>query len=348
MEQSAVSQSEIQCNSCGGQCAFDPAQQDLLCKSCGSLWPLATEDDHKAAEEFPFNPDAPMEEFPGLQGDQIHQCETCGGAVVFTGSALSENCPYCNGPVVLGIEDKAYATMALVPFRVNRDYATHRITDWVSRRITAPNDLVSFAEDGRVASIYAPFWTFDSREAIEYWASYTTGSGDNRRRHHVSDKMDVFFDDLLVPASDHVTPLIRDGILHDFRPEYLRPYRAGYLAGFAAERHTMPVRKGLRLKKQDKDLLIRNKIKKHVGRQNARVDRYRTDTTGIHYRRILLPVWILHYSYRGTAKKVVVSGIDGRTFGERPFSPWKLAAYSAILTALTMALGLIWGATGIL
>jgi hypothetical protein len=31
-------------------------------------------------------------------------------------------------------------------------------------------------------------------------------------------------------------------------------------------------------------------------------------------------VWILHYVYDGTAKKIVVSGIDGRTFGERPLS----------------------------
>jgi len=347
-QQRAVTQSEIQCQSCGGQCAFDPAQQDLLCKSCGSLWTLATEDDHKAAAEFPFNPDAPMAEPPILLGDQIHQCQTCGGEVIFTGPALSETCPYCDGPVVLGIEDKAYATMALVPFRIDRDYATGRINEWVSGRVAAPNDLSAFAAEGRIASIYAPFWTFDSREAIEYWASYTTGSGDNRRRHKVSGKMNVFFDDLLVPASEHVTPLIRDGILHDFRPEYLRPYRAGYLAGFAAERHTMPVRKGLRLNADDKDLLIRNKIKKRVGRKNTKVDSYRTDTTGIHYRRILLPVWILHYTYRGTAKKVVVSGIDGRTYGERPFSPWKLASYSALLTALIMAVGLVWVATGIL
>ncbi len=348
MTQPAAEQSDIQCQSCGGQCAFDPAQQDLLCQSCGSLWPLATENDHEAATEFPFNPDAPMEEYPGLQGDQIHQCETCGGEVIFTGPALSENCPYCNGPVVLRIEDKAYATMALVPFRITRDHASEHITNWISRRFAAPDNLANTAETGRIASIYAPFWTFDSREAIEYWASYTTGSGDKRRRHHVSGTMDVFFDDLLVPASEHVTPLIRDGVLHDFRPDYLRPYRAGYLAGFAAERHTMPVQKGLRLNKQDKDLLIRNKIKKHVGRHNARVDRYRTDTTGIHYRRILLPVWILHYTYDGHAKKVVVSGIDGRTYGERPFSKWKLAGYSAVLTAITIAFGWIWGATGIL
>ncbi|MFP7671986.1 hypothetical protein ACG74X_01385 [Marivita sp. S0852] len=348
MDQIAVDQSEIQCQSCGGQCAFDPAQQDLLCGSCSSLWPLATDGDDDAATEFPFHPDAPMAEPPSLRGDQIHQCKTCGGEVIFTGPAMSETCPYCNGPVVLGIEDKAYETMALVPFRIDRDYAARCITDWVHKRIAAPSDLTRFAAEGRIASIYAPFWTFDSREAIQYWAFYTYRSGKNSRTRNVSGTMNVHFDDLLVPASPHVTPLIRDGILHDFQPRQLRPYHAGYLAGFAAERHHMTVADGLNLNAKDKDLLIRNKIKQHVGRRNTKVDRYRTDTTGIYYRRILLPVWILHYTYRGTSKKVVVSGIDGRTYGERPFSPWKLAGYSALITALTMLLGLIWGATGIL
>lgn len=341
-------QSDIQCRSCAGQCVFDPAQQDLLCQSCGTLWPLATENDHEAAQEFPFDPDKPQREPPALRGDHVHHCETCGGDVVFMGPALSENCPYCDGPVVMAEEDKAYATMALVPFRIDQTHADRSVTDWISRRIAAPNDLCTSVAQGRVAGLYAPFWTFDSREVIEYWASYSTGSGKNRRTRSVTGQMTVHFDDLLVPASPHVTSLIRDGILHDFRPDILRPYRAGYLAGFAAERHHWAVAKGLRYNVEDKDLLIRNRIRNHVGKPGTRVDRYRTDTSGIHYRRILLPVWILHYRYRGTPKKVVVSGIDGRTFGERPFSPWKLAGLSALLTALTMAFGLIWGASGLL
>lgn len=343
MTESIFNQSEMLCQNCGGQCVFDPAQQDLLCQSCGTLWPLASDADHEAAQEFPFHPDVPQPEPPRLRGDYIHQCETCGGEVFFTGSALSERCPYCDGLVVLKPEGKAYDTMALIPFRIDKSYADQSVTDWIGRRIAAPDDLKDFTANGRVAGLYAPFWTFDSKEAIEYWASYTTGSGKKRRRHSVTGHMTVLFDDLLVPASPHVTPLIRDGILHDFEPNYLRPYKAGYLAGFAAERHHMTIAKGLRLNAQDKDLLIRNKIKQHVGKSGTRVSKYRTDTTGIHYRRILLPVWLMHYQYRGTPKKVVVSGIDGRTFGERPFSLWKLAGYSTLLTGLAILLGLIWG-----
>jgi hypothetical protein len=197
-----------------------------------------------------------------------------------------------------------------------------------------------------VAGLYAPFWTFDSREAIRYWAKYRTGAGDNRQTHNTSGSMSITFDDLLMPASPHVTPLIRDGILHDFRPRDLRPYRAGYLAGFAAERHHQSVAQGLHANEPDKKLLIRNRIKRHINKSGVHDIRYQTDTTGIHYRRILLPVWILHYRYGDAQMKVVVSGIDGRTYGERPFSRWKVAVYSAALSGAALILGWAWGAAG--
>ncbi len=197
-----------------------------------------------------------------------------------------------------------------------------------------------------MAGLYAPFWTFDSREAVKYWAKYTTGTGDNRRTHSTSGQMDVFFDDLLMPASPHVTPLIRNGILHDFDPRDLKPYTAGFLAGFAAERHHQSVAQGLHDNRADKDLLIRNRIKRHINKSGVHAIRFQTDTTGIHYRRILLPVWVLHYDYAGKPMKVVVSGIDGRTFGERPFSNWKMAGFSALMSAAALALGWAWGAAG--
>lgn len=105
---------------------------------------------------------------------------------------------------------------------------------------------------------------------------------------------------------------------------------------------------GLQANTEDKDLLIRNRIKGHVGKSGVHDIRYITDTTGVRYRRILLPVWILHYQYDGDSMKVVVCGMQGRTYGERPFSWAKLVGFAAILSMLTIAFGLAWGAGGLL
>lgn len=344
----AADHSALHCAACAGQCHYAPDRRALECLSCGEVYDLATPDDHLAAQEFPHDPNQTDDDPPILNTAQGHQCRNCGGEVMFTGPALSEACPYCNGPMVLHNGDAGYGTMALVPFQVTVAQAQGAVHRWATSRIAAPGDLGGIVAQASVAGLYAPFWTFDSREALEYWARYTSGSGDNRRTHSTKGRMDVVFDDLLMPASPHVTPLIRDGILHDFDPGALRPYRAGYLSGFAAERHHQSVAQGLVANAPDKDLLIRNKIKQKVAKRGVHSIRYLTDTTGIHYRRILLPVWILHYTYGGRAKKIVVSGIDGRTYGERPFSIWRMAAYSAAFTAAAMALGVFWGAAGLL
>jgi DNA-directed RNA polymerase subunit RPC12/RpoP len=353
MEDFAAEQDAIRCPRCGGQSAFVPQARALVCQSCGHSRDLTDPDrDRAARRETAYDPgrddDVPRAEPHVSDGARLHACTACGGQVVFTGQAMSENCPYCNGAVVLGPEEAAYETMGLIPFAIDEPEALTQARDWIARRLAAPGDLRQAVSEGRLAGLYAPFWTFDSDEAVTYWARYNERSGKNTRVRNVSGSFRTRFDDLLVPASPHVTALIRDGILHDFRPGDLRAFRAGYLAGFAAERHHQTVAEGLRMNDDDKALLIRNRIKAHEGRRDLYDIGYRTDTTGIHYRRILLPVWILHYRHRDRPYRVVVSGIDGRTFGERPFSVVKLALYSAAITAAAIAFGLVWGAAGFL
>ena len=347
-ERVEADQAALSCAACGGHCIFSPLKGKLECTSCGTAHDVVTPEDADAAREFAYDPEAPENDPPELTRERIYQCRNCGGAVLFVGATLSEHCPYCNGPVVLGTGDAGYRTKALIPFRADHGFARRQMRAWVGKRLAAPGSLPALLEDARLAGLYAPFWTFDSHEALRYWAKYTTGTGDKRRTHKTSGALQIAFDDLLMPASPHVTPLIRDGILHDFDPGSLRPFHAGYLAGFAAERHHQSVAQGLAANAPDKKLLIRNRIRHHINKSGVHDIRYQTDTTGIHYRRILLPVWIAHYSYDGKPMKVVVSGIDGRTFGERPFSKWKLAAYAAGLSAMAIALGLAWGAGGLL
>lgn len=343
----AVSQSELLCRACAGQCAYSPEQAALECTSCGQTHQIAHDANANPGREFHFDPDFPHKEQSVPSRDLAHRCETCGGEIIFTGPALSDRCAYCDGPVVLQAEEASYEAIGLIPFRIDRADAQARAVDWIRRRIAAPGDLVRHVTEARVTGLYVPFWTFDSTEAIDYLVKYRVKSGDTWVTRSHSGSMTTSFDDLLMPASPHVTPLFRDGILHDFEPGNLRPYEPAYLAGFAAERHHQTVKEGLAANEPDKRLLIRNRIKAHSGKRRITSISYKTDTTGIRYRRILLPVWILHYAHDGKPKKVVVCGMQGRTFGERPFSTLKLLGYSAALSAFAMGFGWIWGASGI-
>lgn len=343
-----VHQSDLQCPSCAGQCAYAPRSGGLECHSCGEHHVIDVDPDADPTQEFHYHPDLPHTEQSAFTGDVTHQCQTCGGSVVFIGPALTSNCAYCDGPLVLAQQDASYETLGMIPFAVDQNEAQVKATGWIGSRMAAPNDLAGIVAQGRVAGIYVPFWTFDSAEAIEYMVKHRVKSAKNWVMRTFHGRMSTHFDDLLAPASPHVTPLIRDGILHDFSPYELRPYTPAYLAGFAAERHHMSVTEGLDANAPDKDLLIRNRIKNHSGKSRITYVGYKTHTSGIKYRRILLPVWILHYTYAGRPMRVVTCGLHGRTFGERPFSMAKLLGYAAACAAAAAAFGFGWGASGLL
>ncbi|MEM6728763.1 MAG: hypothetical protein AAF618_09700 [Pseudomonadota bacterium] len=345
MAEGAAVQSELQCHACGGQTRFDPTSGVLKCESCGTERAIAVDPAINAAAEHIYDADKASPEPARRAQGRTHKCQTCGGAVTFHGAALSERCAYCNGPMVRIEGDAAFAAMALIPFKVPSDAAVTAMKAWTKRRLAAPSDLFEAVEAGRVAALYAPFFTFDSLEALQYWGSYRVHRKNSSTIRSVSGRFQATFDDLLVPASPHVTPLLRDGMLHEFDPRALKPFAPDYLAGFAAEHHHLTVAEGLKANAADKALLIRNRIQRHAGRKLSDL-RYETDTSDIRYRRILLPVHILHYEYEGKPYRLVCCGLEGRAYGERPFSRWKIMGYATAISTLAFGLGAVWGALG--
>lgn len=343
----AIAQTDLQCIHCASTCRFDPQSGCLTCDSCCTPHSIVIDPDTDPTEEHHYDPDLPHTEQPRILAQQEHQCDTCGGAVVFQGHSISENCPYCDGRLVQHVITESYPTLGVIPFAVASRVAQDNAHKWVESRWAAPSDLGGVVARSRVAGIYVPFWTFDSTEAVRYTVWYRVKRGKRTVTRSKSGSMKTVFDDLLMPASPHVTPLIRDGILHDFNPLNLRPFEPAYLAGFAAERHHQTVREGLKANEPDKAILLRNRIKVHSGKRSITKVSYKTDTSGIRYRRILLPAWILHYEYKGKPLKVVTCGLQGRTYGERPFCIRKLFGLAAALSTAAAVFGFIWGASGI-
>lgn len=332
----------LKCPSCGGNRRWDPTGAGLRCESCGMIEAVEAADPALGAREITYDDDIGAAEPPEIH--HAHRCETCGGEVVFVGRAVSDHCPYCDGPVVLEAGHAHFAPSGVIPFFVDRDAAEANIADWVRARWAAPGDLLSAVEAGRMAAVYAPFWTFDATKDIQYTARKRRGSGKRGRWVSVSGFTRLNIDDMITPASDHVTPAIRDGIMHGFGPSKLRPYAPAYLAGFAAELHGQKVAEGLKAMRKDVEVLVTQAIRRDIGGGRISNIRYEVEISGVRFRRILLPLWIRHYGHGGRKYRIVVSGIDGRTFGERPYSRAKLAAYSAALSVPAFLIGVGSGA----
>ncbi|WP_297779953.1 hypothetical protein [uncultured Roseovarius sp.] len=335
-------QAALRCASCGGQKGFDPQTQSLRCDSCGRLTEIVVDSGLNPRREAAYDPGAPEDEPPEIE--HAHRCDTCGGEVVFVGRAVSEQCPYCNGSVVLFGGHSHYTPSALIPIGNTKADAGDAIACWVRGLWSAPTPLSKVVTEGQIAAVYAPFWTFDAAKDVNYTAQRRTGHGESARWRRVSGQVMMVLDDVVIGASDHVTPDIRDGIMHGFYPQWLKPYQPEYLAGFAADLHGSRVSDGLIKLRRDIEEQVRRRIQVDAGGGRIRNITWTGHLSEIRFRRVLLPLWILHYRYAGKPYRIVVSGIDGRCFGERPFSMAKLFGWALLSAASLFGAGMMIGA----
>jgi Zn finger protein HypA/HybF involved in hydrogenase expression len=333
-------QAALRCPACGGQRRYAADAGKLICESCGARFDIVDDGTLEPRRETAY--DAELHDAEPPEIDHAHRCEACGGEVMFVGHAVSDRCPYCDGPVVLGGGQAQFLPSAVIPFQIAQRQAEAAIAAWVAARWAAPSHLTQTVAKGHIAAVYAPFWTFDSHHAIDYRARKRVGHGKNARWRTVHGTTKLELDDTLTAASDHVTPEIRDGIMHGFSLELLKPYLPDYLAGFAAELHGQSVSEGLAKMRKDIEVLVHRNIRRAEGQ--VKDISYSSRMSSVRFRRVLLPLWIHHYVINGKPMRIVVSGIDGRTFGQRPFSFAKLLGFSAAIVVPLFLIGIVIGA----
>jgi DNA-directed RNA polymerase subunit RPC12/RpoP len=344
----AALQRDFTCRTCAGSMTFDPERQALRCGHCAGEVVISTTTGRahqevcleRAAQQISFD--------PGVSA-VAYTCQTCAGEIVFLGQNLSARCPYCDGPVVRKVAASGFAPAGLAPFRIVEKAARDAMSAWFRSRWLMPTSLQDRAMGARLAGVYAPFWTFDAAVKVRYVGQRGRKSGKNMHWTTVSGTLDAPFDDILMPASHHITPDIRDATgpwpvtrLIDFEPKFL--------AGFAAELHRVPPQDAAALAREDIRPILEEKVRRAIGGQRQRITSMEIELQGTTCRSMLLPLWILHYNHEEQPYRVIASGVSGRAFGERPFCATKVRIASLIATLgaslLGAAIGLLHAAAG--
>jgi hypothetical protein len=101
------------------------------------------------------------------------------------------------------------------------------------------------------------------------------------------------------------------------------------------QRYDLEPEVGLELAKARMAAAVEREVRARVGGDEQYVAGIETAYTGVAYRLVLLPVWLVSYAHRGRRRMVAVHGETGRVVGERPWSAAKLAFGTAL--ALTVA-----------
>lgn len=345
------------CAACGAQAEWNPAKQRLVCPFCGTEAPYVADKDTGKVREIDLV--TALRELPAEQrGWQTErrtvQCTSCKAVMVYEPARIGQNCEFCGSPALVPYEEiKApIRPQSLLPFKVPEAQVRERMRQWYASRWFAPNALSRQALVDRVKGVYIPYWTFDAQvhcpwraEAGYYYyvqEAYTDNQGRRQVRQvrHVrwepaSGRIDHFFDDQPVPG----TRGLDAGLLRAIEPfptTELVPYDTAYLSGFVVEHYQVVLVDAAEQSRASMREQLLDLCAREVPGDTHRNLQVFPEYSGETFKHVLLPVWLLSYTYGRRAYQVVANGYTGQLAGRYPKSPWKVAG--AVVLALIVVL----------
>ena len=333
------------CAACGAQAEWNPARQLLVCAFCGTSAPFQIDADgriveHDLARALREVPDA---ERGWLAAKRTVKCGSCQAVSVFDPGRVGQNCDFCGSPALVAYETiKApIRPQSLLPFKVTDSQVREQIRRWYASKWLAPGSLKRMALVDRIRGVYIPYWTFDAHAVCPWHADaghyyYTTetyrdnqGRRQTRQVRHVrwepaSGEVRHFFDDDPVPGTHGVA----HGLLKQVEPfptSELVPYDTAFLSGFVVEHYQLVLQEASQHSEASMTRQLEEMAAAQIPGDTHRNLVIQPSFSARTFKHVLVPVWLLSYTYGNRAWQVVVNGYTGAMAGEYPKSPWKVA-----------------------
>ena len=148
-----------------------------------------------------------------------------------------------------------------------------------------------------------------------------------------------FFDDELVPGTAGAHPELLCKIEPFPTLTDLKPYTPEFVRGWTVERYQVDLRKASELNLQSMETQVRSLCSSQVPGDTQRNLQVDSTYRGRTFKHVLVPVWLVSYTYGSRSFQVLANGYTGALAGERPYSWIKIAA--AVLAALLVVLTFI-------
>ena len=335
------------CAACGAQAQWSPARRLVVCPFCGTAAPFNI--DEKTGEIEELDLAKALREIPdqdrGWQAEKrTVQCQSCKAVSVFDPERVGQNCDFCGSPSLVSYNEiKApIRPESLLPFKVTEAQVREQIRRWYASKWLAPNKLKARALVDRVHGVYIPYWTFDAHvvcpwraEAGHYY--YTTetyrdnqGRRQTRQVRHVrwepaAGEVRHFFDDEPVPGTQGVSQALLKQV-EPFPTNELTPYSAAFLSGFVVEHYQVVLLEAADHSQTQMKRKLYDMCAAEVPGDTQRNLEISPTFSGQTFKHVLVPVWLLTYTYGNKPWQVVVNGYTGLIAGDYPKSFWKIAA----------------------
>jgi len=357
----ATARKKHSCPACGAEAQWNPAKQALVCPFCGTTAPgtLASDDandgdivEHDLVTALRNVSDDQR----GWQAQKTSvKCQSCQAISVFDPERVGQRCDFCGSSALVPYEEikEAFTPESVLPFKVSESQARDLIRRWYGNVWFAPNKLKKTALTDQVHGVYIPYWTFDARVAAEWTAEaghyyYTTeqvrtsdGRMTTRQVQHTrwepsAGSLQHFFNDELVPASRGVY-LNHLRAVEPFPTTDLVHYDAGYLSGWVVERYQIDLIAAAQHAREHMDAELRNLCAAQIPGDTYRNLQVNADYSGQTFKHILLPIWLLTFTYGARTFQVVGNGYTGAIAGEYPKS-WVKILFAVLAVIFVLLL----------
>lgn len=354
------------CPECGGDAEWNPAKQALACPYCGTVLPWSDGENPMGAAIVEHDLGAALAAVPdenrGLREEKrAVKCESCQAISIFDPDRAAKRCEFCGSPSIIPVENlkDLITPESLLPVAMPETKVRDQLRAWYGSRWFAPNKLKRSALTDTLHGIYLPYWTFDAHVDASWTAesgyhyyeteTYRDSNGETQTRQvqrtrwePSAGELSHFFDDDAVPGTVGVhTELLRK--VEPFpTTSDLKPYDPAFVRGWTVERYQVDLRQASQISKGQMDAAIERLCSQEVPGDTQRNLQVDSTYQGRTFKHILVPVWLVSYTYGAKSFQVVVNGYTGKMAGEHPLSWIKitLAVLAAIIVILIIvALG---------
>ena len=287
-------------------------------------------------------------------------CPQCGAAVDLPPEQIASLCAFCDSPLVDG-EGATEQIDLVAPFDLEQNVAGSLLAQHLRHRWLIPESLRQAGTPEELRGVLVPFWCYDAttrsdwtaRQGIHWYRTerYTTvvnGKTVTKTRQvketewfNTSGSHVATYTDHLVSGSRGLSEP-ESNELEPFDLGRALPSAPGLLAGWTAERPTVPRDEAARTANQELADLENAAIAGFLPADVVRGVQNSTRMEVGKLKLVMLPVWVGTYPHAGEVLRLLVNGQTGEVVAELPKSwPKIIGLIAAIVAAAVLFVGTV-------
>ena len=313
------------CPCCGAPLAYDAANKNLKCASCGNSYELeALEAMNPAESAGGVQFDLPQETFSDSEAAQMQAyiCKGCGAELLTDDTTTATECPYCGSPTILPDRiDGSVKPEMVVPFTVTKEQAQKQFEEYFHGKILLPNIFKNSRNRiSEMRKLYVPYWLFDcdAQGNIVYDAEKksTSRQGDyeiEKIEHYIVRRAgSMSFENIPVDGSEKLDNKITES-LEPYDLSAAVPFQPAVLAGAMADHADVDAAacEGRAVERVENSMEsgLRDTVK---GYNSVRVRSKNIRAEGGKVTPVLMPVWLITTEKDDKTYTFAINGQTGK------------------------------------